>query len=226
MNNTENQSAELELSLIDIFSKLLKKWWIILVSAVVVGALSFTYFSFIATPTYTSSAYILVGREEDPRDTTTSFTINTLNIATDLTREFSYLIKMPIVLDPVAEALNLNVSGKALAGAVSVSIPANNLRLLNITVKASNPETAYKLNQEIINQCAIVLPTIHDHAKIDIIVTSPASVPTTPTAPNVAVYTALGVFLGAVLSAVAILVFDAVKKHKPTANVETANTEE
>lgn len=230
MNNSEKQSTELELSLVDIFFTLLKKWWIILVSAVVVGALAFTYFSFIVTPTYTSSARILVGREEDPRDTTTSFTINTLNIATDLTKEFSYLIKEPIVLDPVAEALNLNVSGKALSGAVSVSIPGTNLRILDISVRASSPETAYKLNQELINQCSIVLPTIHDHAKIDIIVISPASVPSSPSSPNVAVYTALGVFLGAVLSAVAILVFDAVKKHKLAANAEkeqiAADTEE
>ena len=218
MNNSEKNNGELELSLVDIFFTLLKKWWIILVSAIVAGALAFTYFSFIVTPTYTSNARILVGREEDPRDTTTSFTINTLNIATNLTKEFSYLIKEPIVLDPVVKALNLNASAKAVAGAVSVSIPGNELRILDISVRASTPEMAYKLNNEIINQCALILPTVHEHAKIEIIVTSPASVPTSPSAPNVAVYTALGVFLGAVLSAVAVLVIDMIIKNKNSAS--------
>lgn len=226
MNTSEKNNGELELSLIDIFFTLLKKWWIILISAIVIGALSFTYFSFIATPTYTSNARILVGREEDPRDTTTSFTINTLNIATNLTKEFSYLIKEPIVLDPVVKSLGLKASAKAVSGAVSVSIPGNELRILDISVRASTPEMAYKLNNEIINQCALILPTIHEHAKIEIIVTSPASVPASPSAPNVAGYTALGVFLGAVLSAVAVLIFDMALKSKTSNSVsETATVE-
>ena len=219
MNSSEKNTGELELSLVDIFFTLLKKWWIILVSAIVVGALSFTYFSFIVTPTYTSNARILVGRQEDPRDTTTSFTINTLNIATNLTKEFAILITEPIVLDPVVKSLDLKTSGKALSSAVSVSSPGKELRILDISVKASTPEMAYKLNNEIINQCATVLPTIHEHAKIEIVTISSASVPSTPSSPNVKAYTALGVFLGAVLSAVAILIFDMVIKNKASSSV-------
>ncbi len=217
MNNSEKNTKELELSLIDIFFTLLKKWWIILISAIVVGALSFTYFSFIATPTYTSQARILIGRQEDPRDTTTSFTINTLNIATSLTKEFSYLIKEPIVLDPVVETLELNTSARALSGSVSVTLPASDLRILDISVNASTPEMAYKINNEILNQCAIVLPTIHEHAKIEIVVTTPANVPSTPVSPDVAAYTVLGILLGAALSAVAVLIIDIVIKTKANA---------
>ncbi len=228
MNNTENRNGELELNLTDIFLKLLKKWWIIVVSAVVAGLLAFTYFAFIATPTYTSRARVLVGREDDPRDTTTSFTINTLNIATDLTKEFRYLIKEPIVLDPVIKSLELDTSVGALSNAVSVSIPENNVRLLDISVSATTPEAAYKINQELVNQCTLILPTIHDHAKIKIIITTPASLPNSPTSPNVAIYTILGIFLGAVLSAVAILVYDMIinKKKNPTAPEASANATE
>lgn len=214
MDNYENRNGEIEISLVEIFLTLLKKWWIIAVSAVTVGVIAFVYFAFLVTPTYVSSARVLVGREEDPRDTTTSFTINTLNIASDLTQEFRYLIKEPIVLDPVVEALKLNTSSYSLANSISVSTPGSNLRILDISVQATTPEAAYKINNELINQCEQILPTIHDHAKIKIIVTSPASLPTSPTAPNVGLYTVVGIFIGAVLSAVVILGYDMIVKKK------------
>lgn len=222
MNSSEKNNSELGLSIVDMIFVLLKKWWIILVSAVVVGALFFTYFFFIVPPVYISNARILLGREEDPRDTTTSFTINTLNIATNLTKEFSILIKEPIVLDPVAKALDPNMSAKDIPGAISISTPGNELRILDISVSASTPEMAYKINNEIINQCEVILPSIHKHAKIDIIVTSPASVPTSSSGPNVKIYTALGALLGMVLSAIAVLMFDMVVRNKANSSLNDA----
>lgn len=213
MENSENREGELEFNLFDMFLTLLKRWWIIAVSGVAVAAIAFVYFAFLVTPTYVSKARILVGREEDPRDTTTSFTINTLNIATDLTQEFKYLIKEPIVLEPVVNALELSTSPNALSNSISVSTPETNLRLLDISVSATTPETAYLINNELIKQCEEILPTVHDHAKIKIIVTTPASLPTSPSSPNVAMYTIVGLFLGVLISAAVVLVYDMVIKN-------------
>ncbi len=230
MENSENRENEYEISLVDIFSSLIKRWWIVAVSTVAAGLIAFIYFAFLVTPTYVSNARILVGREEDPRDTTTSFTINTLNIATDLTQEFKYLIKEPIVLEPVVESLGLNVSANSLSKSISVSTPGSNLRILDISVSATTPETAYKINEELVKQCEQILPTIHDHAKIRIIVTTPASLPTSPSSPNVAMYTVLGLLIGAILSAAVILVYDmfikknfSASKNTPAVLSETAS---
>ena len=191
-------NEEMEIDLKELFFVLRRKLWIIIAAFAAGIVLMAGYTVLLVTPQYsaTSMLYVL----------TTSTSIASLadiQLGTQLTSDYTILMKTHPVIDTVIENLELNMSYDQLVGKISISNPSDT-RILNITVTDPVPETAQKIANELatvtVEQMARVMKT--DEPSI----AEEAQLPNAPVSPSLKRNCAMGGLLGLVLSAGIIIV--------------------
>lgn len=181
-----------EIDLIDLLRSLKRRIWII-VAAIAAGIIiAAGYTILFATPLYSSTAILYLV------NSATTLSVSDLQIGTQLTPDYSVLVKTHPVIDTVIDNLDLNMSYSQLAGRISVSNPADS-HFLNITVTDPVPETAQKIANEVASvttdKIELVMkterPTLAEEAQL----------PTSPVSPSLKKNSMLGGLAGLVLSA-------------------------
>ena len=138
-----NKTFEEELDLVWLAYALLRKIWLILITAVVTACLVAGYTFFKIEPTYSSTSTMLVLTKE-----TTLTSLTDLQIGSTLTKDYSVLITSRPVLESVIENLDLKMGHKALKGRISVDNPEDT-RLLFITVTMNDAKQAKAVVDEL-----------------------------------------------------------------------------
>lgn len=142
MNNRQ-ENDEATIDLLELFYVLKKKILIILGAFVAGIIIMAVYTMFFVTPLYsaTSKMYVL-------STSTTISSLADLQFGSQLTADYSELIKSHAILDEVIESADTNITYNQLYNALSVSNPSET-RILAITVTDAVPETAQKLADSI-----------------------------------------------------------------------------
>lgn len=189
---------EMEIDLKDLFLLLKRKILIIIGAAVAGIVLMAGYTLLLVTPQYsaTSMLYVLT--------TSTSITsLADIQLGTQLTSDYTILMKTHPVIDTVIENLGLNLSYQQLVDKVSISNPTDT-RILKITVTDPVPETAQKIANELasvtVEQMAKVMKTDEPS------VAEEAQLPKEPVSPSLKKNVMLGAFAGLVIAAGIIIV--------------------
>lgn len=126
-----------EFDLLHLVKVMFRKFWLILLPALLCAALMFAYTVFYVTPLYQSTAVMYINAS-----TSSSIDINGLNTARDLVSTYSYLVKNARgTLEEVAVKTGLPYSYEQLRSMVSVSGGADT-EFLEITVRCPNAEEA------------------------------------------------------------------------------------
>ena len=186
---------------------ILRKNWLIILALTLVGIGAAAAYSLTRTPMYESTSTVAVS-------TQTSGAIQELQQGAGFTqaRVATYVVvaESPLVLDPVIDELDLDLTPGELAGMVSVSAPLSTTAI-NITVTDADPQLA----ADIANATATSLGNaVEDIETTDDLTASPVKTTvirpalpgTTPVSPNVPLNLALGGLVGLALGiAVAIL---------------------
>lgn len=189
---------EMEIDLKALFLLLKRKILIIIGAAAAGIVLVAGYTLFLVTPQYsaTSMLYVLT--------TSTSITsLADIQLGTQLTSDYTILMKTHPVIDTVIENLGLNLSYQQLVDKVSISNPTDT-RILKITVTDPVPETAQKIANELasvtVEQMAKVMKTDEPS------VAEEAQLPKEPVSPSLKKNVMLGAFAGLVIAAGIIIV--------------------
>lgn len=90
-----------ELDLTQIMKMLLKRWWIIALTAIVGAVLAFGYHEFFVTPTYKASAMLLINS-----GTSISTTYQEILAGQYQSKDYPYILEAKLTLEEVAEKLN------------------------------------------------------------------------------------------------------------------------
>ena len=135
---TQLRSDETEIDLLALLNALLKRWWLIVIAAVVLGAIAFVGAKVLITPTYRSwfTAYINsnVYRGDEDRVTNTELTTSR-----NLTTTFSTIISSrPVVEEAVRQSGVSESYLNQLGSIVSVST-VNNTEILRVNITVVNP---------------------------------------------------------------------------------------
>ena len=138
-----NKTFEEEIDLVWLAYALLRRIWLILVTAVVTACLVAGYTFFRIEPTYSSTSTMLVLTKE-----TTLTSLTDLQIGSTLTKDYSVLITSRPVLESVIENLGLKMGHKVLKGRISVDNPEDT-RLLFITVTMNDAQQAKAVVDEL-----------------------------------------------------------------------------
>lgn len=138
-----NRTFEEEIDLIGLVRALIKRIWVILITAVLAACLMAGYTYFRIAPTYSSTSMMLVLTKE-----TTLTSLTDLQIGSQLTKDYSVLITSRPVLEKVIENLELKMNYKALKGKISINNPEDT-RLLFITATMNNAKQAKAVVDEL-----------------------------------------------------------------------------
>ncbi len=201
MNIGEVKSEEkaLEINIPGMLLSILKRIWIVILAAIITGAGAFIYFRSTYEPTYqTKVGLYIIGNKQDPA------AVTSVQIATNIAKDYELLIKDPIVLDKVSAAIKekgIELSASKLSKKISVVSPENT-RILWITVIGESAENVQIIANAVRDAAYDELPRITNvpASKLS------AAEKGTPTGSNVLRNTVVFAFLGACLAALVIAI--------------------
>ena len=193
---------------IDVFH-LLKIFWkrkiLIALVAIVVGALAFAYSAFIVKPEFTSTTRIyVVNRNQGDKP---GLTNQDLQAGSYLVKDYREIILSQDVLEKVTSDLKLDLSPKALASKIKVTVPVDT-RIVSISVNDRVPEEASRIAnslREVAAEKIISITRVSDVTTLE-----EARPAIAPSSPNIRRNTIIGLLGGTVFTVIAVLIVELV----------------
>jgi capsular polysaccharide biosynthesis protein len=137
-----NVQEEKEIDLLDFFHVLRRKILVIILAAVVGGALLGVYSFFIATPMYQSTAKVYVLSQS-----TSITSLADIQLSSELTMDYTEMIFSYPVVSQVKNNLRLDYSYEKVKDMLTVENPADT-RVIKVTVISDDPEEAAVMANE------------------------------------------------------------------------------
>ncbi len=205
-SKTKDVEAESSVKEIDILRLLAAFWhhiWIIVIVALLCGAIAFVYAYFFITPTYQSSAMMYVNNGSLIGGTTVN--LSDLTASKNLVDTYIVLLKTRQTLEAVIDRAGVDLTYEQLNPKISASA-VNSTEVFRVTVTDVDPERATL----IANTTAAVLQERVEHIVngSTAVVVDQAVVPAGKSAPSLTKYTAIGLILGVVASCAVIVVLE------------------
>lgn len=195
----QREDEVLEIDLLEVFSLLLHKLWLLALCTVVAGALGFAVSTFAITPQYESTTGVYILSSSD--NSTLSY--SDTQLATQLTKDYEELITCRSVLEAVIEECGLSDSYNQLRERVNVENAADT-RIVYITVKDPNPARAQEIADSIREIASDHIKEVTDVEAVNVVDT--ANLPSQPSEPSIVRWTAIGAALGLVACAAVIII--------------------
>ncbi len=211
MNMNEKQDY-MEIDLLSMLGALLKKWWIMALSAVLGAVIVGGYSYLFIAPRYQSSILLYVNNSSiSIGSTSVSISSGELSAAKTLVDTYCVILSIlrdlrilsaRLTLEDVIEKAELDYSYEELKSMIRAG-SENNTEVFRVVVTSTDPEESCK----IANTIAAVLPEkiadVVDGSSVKIV--DMAVVPVARSSPSYSRYAAIGMLLGIVISAAGIL---------------------
>ncbi len=194
-----NKNEEIEINLGEIFAVLLHKIWIIILAAVVCGAVAFFYSFFIITPQYESTTKVYILNKQSG----TSVTYSDVQLSSTLSKDYEQLVTSRYVIEGVISKLNLDDTYESLSSRVSAS-NTDDTRIIAITVTDPDPEQAQKIANAVRDLAAEHITQVMDIEAVNVV--DNANLPDSPVSPSVPKWTLIGVAIGMIISIAVIVI--------------------
>lgn len=201
MESERNREDEIEIDLKELFLVLAKKWWLIVISAMVGGAAAFSICVWLLTPKYESNAmlYIL----SNPTNQTS---LADIQVGTELTADFEVIARSKPVLDGAIKRIEKSHGIKFTRADIESMLNVSNYTGTRILVIKALSENA-------VNACLVANAVAEETAERMAKITKSlppttveeAEVSEAPVSPNFTKNTAIGFLLG-LLAACAVFV--------------------
>ena len=195
----------MEIDVFHLFKILWKRKILIALVAIVAGALAFAYSAFIVKPEFTSTTRIyVVNRNQGDKP---GLTNQDLQAGSYLVKDYREIILSQDVLEKVTSNLKLDLSPKALASKVKVTVPVDT-RIVSISVNDRVPEEASRIAnslREVAAEKIISITRVSDVTTLE--EARPAAAPSSP---NIRRNTIIGLLGGTVFTVIAVLIVELV----------------
>lgn len=134
---------EIEIDLLELFYALRHRWWAILLALVIGAGAAGVYTKKLIAPHYQSTSMVYVLSKE-----TTLASLADLQIGSQLTKDYSVIIKSRPVLQEVIDKQNLDLTTDELGKMITIDNPKDT-RILSITVEDIEPMRAKAIVDEV-----------------------------------------------------------------------------
>lgn len=189
------EHEEMEIDLIELLHVLLRKWWMILIIALIGFAAAVGYTKFAVTPMYQSQAMLYV-----LPNTTSVTSVTDLQIGMAITGDFEVIATSKPVIDKAIQTIQVNEGIKFKRSDIQGMVAVENMedtRILVIKATSANPEHACMVANAMAEATAVRMAEI---TKKDPPTTvEMAEIAKSPVSPSMTKNAALGFLLGAVL---------------------------
>ena len=194
----------MELDLQKIAQLLLRKSWIIVACALIVGVGSYVYSAFVITPLYAAKTTLYVYNNENRKNTAT-VTSTDITVSQQLVETYIVLLRSNTVLEEVAQRTKLGYSAKQIRGMMTASAE-NETEIFNVTVHCPVPEHAAVLANTIAEVGKETIVRVVKAGSVEVVDT--ATVPWSPSYPNEAKNGLIGLLIGAFLAAAVLVIME------------------
>ena len=193
------ENDEIEIDLLELFHVLLQKAWIIILVTLLFAIVSGVYTHFFITPQYQSTtSFYVISRETDG-----TYTSSDLSAATQLTNDYTEIIKSRGVAESVINDLDLDLTAQQFINKISVSTPSS-ARVIYIKVLDSDPQMAQRIANTIRREASNRIQEVMNSEQVNVV--DYANLPLKKYSPSLTKNVAIAGLLGAFLS-VAVIVF-------------------
>ncbi len=192
-----------DIKLAELLSSLLRRLWLVVLCAVILGALSYAYTSNFVDEMYRSRITIYVNNKNTNNNNIISG-ISATDLATSqrLVDTYIQILKSDRVLEPVAEAIGGGYKASNIRGLMSASA-LNETEVFEVWISHTNPEMAAKIANAIADVAPKQIEEVLEGSSTKVIDRAkPASAPYSP---NVSRNTTFGFAGGAILAACIII---------------------
>lgn len=179
-----------EIDLVELFQKLIKFWWLLLLMASVCGSLAFYVTKYHITPVYEAKTTLFIGKEAGA---IASIDLNELSVGNKLVTDYRELIQTNNVLEKVIRELKLDTTAEILRKKIEVTT-VNESRFIYATVQDPSPEMAMAIADkvsEILKEKAEEIVGAKNVYIVDV-----AKLPEKPVSPSKTKNTAIAIALG------------------------------
>ena len=195
----------MEIDVFHLFKILWKRKILVALVAIVAGALAFAYSAFVVKPEFTSTTRIyVVNRNQGDKP---GLTNQDLQAGSYLVKDYREIILSQDVLEKVTSNLKLDLSPKALASKVKVTVPVDT-RIVSISVNDRVPEEASRIAnslREVAAEKIISITRVSDVTTLE-----EARPATAPSSPNIRRNTIIGLLGGTAFMVIAVLIVELV----------------
>lgn len=200
--HTEERSTGVEIDLQELLTLYLRKWWAIVLCAVLAGAIAFGATFCLVTPLYKANVSVYVNNNrENAEDGYVSY--NDLSVSLRLVNTYINIVTSNRVLERVSEALDYDYSVAELAGCLSAA-QMNNTEIFRVYATHPDPAEAARIANAVAQVAPDEISAIIEGSSARII--DMAEVPTAKDSPNYFVMTILGAVAGALIVIVALTI--------------------
>lgn len=206
-NARYEENDEIEINLVELFSELKKRIWLIILAAVIGGGAFGAYSKMVLVPQYTSTAMMYVLSKE-----TTLTSLADLQIGSQLTKDYKVMINSRPVLNRVIEDLGLDYGYKTLRNKLTIDNPTDT-RILTLSVEDSDPIMAADIVNTIAKRSSEYIGEMMEMVPPKIVEEGEASeIPASPnTKKNALIGAAAGAFLVCAFAVLRLVMNDTVK---------------
>ena len=188
------EDREYEIDLRELLGIIKKRFWVIVLIAVLsVGASALVSY-FVLTPVYETSTTLIVVKSNE---SDTAIQYNDVILSQKLVKTYGEIVKSRTVAKEVIGRLDLSMSPQALIEKITVS-PVQDTEIISIRVADTDPVLIRKIANEL---ASVFMDNIVEIMKVDNVqVIDPAETPTVPVRPrpllNMAIAGVLGLMIG------------------------------
>jgi capsular exopolysaccharide synthesis family protein len=196
-------------TLADHLSVLRKSWWVLVVALIGGISLALSY-NASKIPLYESHTRLFVSTLSAG---STSELLQSNFFIQQRVRSYAEVVATPAVLTPVISDLGLDTTAEALANFITVSVPDDTV-IINISVRNVDPELAQAIADKVGLRLADLVVSLEPEqegasAPVKLSVVQPATLPSTPSSPQVAQNLAIGIMSGIALGLSLAFLFEA-----------------
>jgi polysaccharide biosynthesis transport protein len=184
------------------YLRVLRHSWILVLAITVIAVVAATGYSLLITPQYEATTKVFVSTQTA---TSVSDLTQGNNFTQQVVQSYSDIVTTPIVLDPVIARLGLTVSPELLAERITASAALNTV-VIEISATDASPELAAGIANAVARSFTEVVGTLTPATSsgitpVKVTIVQEASVPLSPSSPNIPRNVALGLLAGLVLGA-------------------------
>lgn len=197
-----------EISLIDLFQAIKKRFALIVILMIAFGAAAFLISTFLPEKYQTNATMMLVMPDSSDQLTQEGIDYNDIMLNQKLIETYSEFIKSRSVVEEVRQNLNLDLTYDQLKDMVSVT-RLRNSEMISVVVTDTVPSRAMEIANEMVDVFRVKIAEALRISNIQVV--DYAIQPVMPISPRVKFNTAIGLMLGLLLGlalAVGIEVFD------------------
>ncbi len=191
-----------EINIFPILTELLKKLWIIILSAVIVGGIFFAGSKFLVVPTYRASFSAYINNRSQLSNGQETLSNSDLTAAQQLVRAYSETIMSRNVLSASAQYIKLDLSYEELKDMVSTQ--ENDTQIITVYVVDTSPDGAYNLATSIASVAPDQISNIIEGSSMRVI--DMPQMPKKVYKPSYIKNTLVGILLGGIISAAFIII--------------------